>query len=262
MYCDHPRLVRICFESLTPAHLVLRLIGHADPAAGEVAMLRSADLDEGQSYCLIDALIDDEMRCAAIFQVSPHHRLVVGGVYPARDLDTDKGLTYLEFLRNPRHVAGAKTRPNPAGRTGDGGDQQGIDGLLTSLLLNDGELLRSATLQDLTHLTAEQNYVRVHLASGENIVVRGPLQKYEDLLPDNFARISRHMILNLSRVQRLRRISRDLGVVSFEGGGDERSVRIGRKASILVRSVLLARSGLPMNRAPRPTRSAKQAMGG
>lgn len=256
-----PRLVRICFDSLAPVHLVLRLIRSADPLGGDKAMLRSAEFEEGQSYCLVDALIDDEMRCATIFQVLPRYRLVLGGVYPARNLETDSGQAYVEFLRNPKLAAGSESPTSVATGAGGNGSQQGIDAALSLLLLNDGAMLRSATLHDLTHLTAEQNYVRVHLANGENIVVRGPLQKYAELLPQEFIRVSRHMIVNVLKIQRLRRVSRDLGVVYFDGGDSERSVRLGRKASIVVRTALLTRSGLPLTRSPRmSTGRPKQAL--
>jgi hypothetical protein len=242
-----PQLVRVCFESLAPVHLVLSLIRSSDAARGDQTSLRSDEFQEGRSYCLVDACIDDETRCATIFQVWPRHRLVVGGVYLARSLETGSGLAYLEFLRNPKLASGSEIpMPRPV-RTADNGNQQSIDAALSTLLLTEGAVLRSATLQDLTHLTAEQNYVRVHLVNGENVVVRGPLQKYEDVLPKDFVRASRHVIVNVRKVQRLRRVSRDLGIVYF-AGETEQTIRLGRKASTIIRTALLTRSGLPISR--------------
>lgn len=237
---SHPGLVRVCFDSLAPVHLLLRLIRSADPRRGEPAALRGKEFEEGQSYCLVDARIDDEMRCATIFQVWPQYRLILGGVYLTRNLEMGNGLAYLEFLRNPK-LASTDTPATFPKRAADEGNQQSIDGALSVLLLTDGAVLRSATLKDLTHLTAEQNYVRLHLANGENVVVRGPLQKYEDVLPGDFVRANRRVIINVRSVQRLRRVSRDLGVVYF--AGSEQIVRLGRKASIVVRSALLTRGG-------------------
>jgi DNA-binding LytR/AlgR family response regulator len=77
--------------------------------------------------------------------------------------------------------------------------------------------------------------------------VRGPLQKYEDVLPKDFIRASRHVIINVRKVQRLRRVSRDLGIVYF-AGEVEQTIRLGRKASIAMRTALLTRSGLPTTR--------------
>lgn len=242
-----PQLVRICFESLAPVQLLLSLIRSTDPVRGDKSTLRSDEFQEGRSYCLVDACIDDEMRCATIFQVWPRYRLILGGVYPARNLESGSGLSYLEFLRNPKLASGSEIPMNRPNKVADGGNQQSIDAALSLLLLTDGAVLRSATLQDLTHLTAEQNYVRVHLVSGENVVVRGPLQKYEEVLPKDFIRASRHVIINVRKVQRLRRVSRDLGIVYFAGEG-EQTIRLGRKASIVMRTALLTRSGLPMGR--------------
>ena len=244
---NHPQLVRVCFDSLAPVQLLLGLIRSSDPARGDMTSLRSDEFQEGRSYCLVDACIDDEMRCATIFQVWPKYRLILGGVYAARSLEAGSGLAYLEFLRNPKLASGAEIPLNRPGKGSDSGNQQSIDAALSLLLLTDGAVLRSATLQDLTHLTAEQNYVRVHLVNGENVVVRGPLQKYEDVLPKDFIRASRHVIINVRKVQRLRRVSRDLGIVYFAGEG-EQTIRLGRKASIVMRTALLTRSGLPMTR--------------
>jgi hypothetical protein len=251
----HPRFVRVCFDSPAPVLLLLRLIRSADPMSGDHAALRTGEFKDGQSYCLVDARIDKELRCATIFQTSPRRRLILGGVYLARSLETGSGLAYLEFLRNPKLEAGVGT-PTASPRATDDGDQESIDAALSILLLTDGVVLRSATLQDLTHLTVEQNYVRLHLANGENALVRGPLQKYEEVLPNDFVRASRRVIINVRHVQRLRRVSRDLGVVYFAGG--EQNVRLGRKASIVVRTALLTRSRLPVHRSPR--KSPKQEM--
>lgn len=245
---NHPQLVRACFDSLAPVQLLLRLIRSADSSREDKAALRSAEFQEGQTFCLVDASIDNEMRGATIFQVWPKYRMILGGVYPARNLETGSGPAYLEFLRNPKLGLSAEASTSSPSRAVDASNAQSIDAALSVLLLTDGNVIRSATLQDLTHLTAEQNYVRVHLTNGENVLVRGPLQKYEELLPNDFVRASRHMIINVRKVQRLRRVSRDLSIVYFGGGEGERTVRLGRKASIVVRTALLTRSGLPLSR--------------
>lgn len=238
----YPGLVRVCFDSLAPVHLLLRLIRSADSLRSDNVAPRASEFAEGQSYCLVDARIDDEKRCATIFQIHPKYRLILGGVYLAKNLEAGNGQAYLEFLRNPKLATDPDATPN--GHANE--NNQGIDAGLSVLLLTDGAVLRSATLDDLTHLTAEQNYVRLHLANGESELVRGPLQKYESILPECFIRASRRMIINVRNVQRLRRVSRDLGVVYF--ASSEQSVRLGRKASTTVRAALMSQSRLPVNR--------------
>lgn len=215
---------------------------------------RACEFAEGNSYCLIDARIDDETRCATIFQVYPKYQLILGGVYPTRKLEASNGQAYLEFLRNPKLATDPDATPSGASSEGN---HQGIDVGLSVLLLTDGTVLRSATLDDLTHLSSEQNYVRLHLANGECTLVRGPLQKYENALPDYFIRASRRMIINVRNVRRLRRVSRDLSVIYFVGS--EQPVRLGRKASTTLRTALRSQSRLPVNRtckAARPSLTA------
>src|SRR5687768_3406047 len=122
-----PQLVRVCFESLAPVQLLLSLIRSSDPARGDQSSLRSDEFQEGRSYCLVDACIDDEMRCATIFQVWPRYRLILGGVYAARTLEAGSGLAYLEFLRNPKLACGSEIPMNRPGRAADSGNQQSID---------------------------------------------------------------------------------------------------------------------------------------
>jgi hypothetical protein len=218
---------------------------------GDNVASRACEFAEGNSYCLIDARIDDETRCATIFQVYPKYQLILGGVYPTRKLEASNGQAYLEFLLNPKLATDPGATPNAASSDSS---PQGIDAGLSVLLLTDGTVLRSATLDDLTYLTSEQNYVRLHLANGECTLVRGPLQKYENALPDHFIRASRRMIINVRNVQRLRRVSRDLSVTYFVGS--EQPVRLGRKASTTLRTALMSQSRLPVNRT---CKAAKQS---
>jgi hypothetical protein len=254
-----PGFVRVCFDSLAPAQLLWRLLLSADPQLRDTGM-RAPGRAEQQSYCLVDARIDDDTRCATIFQTSPRYQLILGGVYLARHLETGSGSAYLKFLCDPRLASEPAASVHEPQRTEETTEQT-IDSALSVILLTQGDVLRSATLKDLTHLTAEQNYVRLHLLTGENVLVRGPLQKYENVLPDSFIRASRHLIINLDTVQRLRRVSRDLGLVYFAGA--KRHVRLGRKASIGVRAALLNRSSLPLSCSGRlaGNRGRDQALG-
>jgi hypothetical protein len=240
---QYPSLVRVCFNSRAPVHLLLRLIRSAESLRSDNVASRACDFAEGNSYCLIDARIDEETRCATIFQVYPKYQLILGGAYPTRKLEASNGQAYLEFLNNPKLATDPDVSSSGASSERN---HRGIDVGLSVLLLTDGTVLRSAILDDLTHLTSEQNYVRLHLANGECTLVRGPLQKYESTLPDYFVRASRRMIINVRRVRRLRRISRDLSVIYF--AGSEQPVRLGRKASSTVRTTLKSQSLLPLNR--------------
>jgi hypothetical protein len=214
-----------------------RLIRSGGSRSDDLPALETLELTPGEdAFCLIDASADTGLRCACVFQLRPAQKLLFGGVYPALSLETPAGLAYLELLKQPRSTTSAVA-----------GEALGIDSSLSTLLVRDGPTLRSAVLEDVTHLSAEQNYVRVHLTGGESVVMRGPLQKYASALPASFLRLSRRLIVNVAQVERLKRVTRDLCVVNFMAG--EQTVRLGRKASVLLRNAMMNRSVLPMTRA-------------
>jgi hypothetical protein len=232
-----PGFLRIHLDTLTQVHQLLRrLIRSGGGRSVDLPPLEALELDPGEeAYCLVDASVDAATRCASVFQIRPVQRLLFGGVYPAASLATPTGVAYLELLK-------------PAdGPSSVSGDALGIDSSLSSVLVKDGTTLRSAVLDDVTHLSTEQNYVRLHLSSNESVVMRGPLQKYASALPSSFVRLNRTLIVNLALVEHVKRMTRDLCVVTFTPGGQ--SVRLGRKASVLLRNAMMKRSVLPMTRA-------------
>jgi DNA-binding LytR/AlgR family response regulator len=234
---------RVHLDSPTQVHQYLRrLIRSSGSRTADLARLDYIDSDTGtDAFCLIDASVDTETRCGAVFQLRPSHKLLFGGVYMALALETPAGAAYLQLMRT-----------SPATPT-SAGEALGIDSSLSTLLVQDGSMVRSAVLDDVTHLSAEQNYVRLHLANDESVVTRGPLQKYSSALPAHFLRLSRRLIVNVAQVQRVKRITRDLCVVSFVTA--EQSIRLGRKASVLLRNAMMGRSLLPMARATPASRT-------
>lgn len=171
-------------------------------------------------------------------------KLLFGGCYATLSLETPSGTAYLELLK-----PGATPAVPPS-------DTLGIGSSLSTLLVRDGSMLRSAVLEDVTHFNAEQNYVRLHLASGESVVMRGPLQKFSSTLPGQFLRLSRRLIVNVAQVERMKRVTRDLCVVSFLAG--DHTVRLGRKAAVLLRNAMVNRSVLPLSRASKPPAAARK----
>ena len=94
-------------------------------------------------------------------------------------------------------------------------------------------------LEDITHVTSERNYVRVHLKDGSHSRVRGVMDHWQDLLAATcFVRVGRGVIVNLSALQGVERVGRDLSLVTMNGG--HRAIRLGRKATVRL-SQLLAR---------------------
>lgn len=225
--------------------LLRRLIRSGGSRSADLPPLESLELDPSHdAYCLVDASAEADLRCVCVFQLRPMQKLLFGGCYATLSLETPSGSAYLELLK-----PGA-TAPVPSG------DTLGIGSSLSTLLVRDGSMLRSAVLEDVTYFNAEQNYVRLHLASGESVVMRGPLQKFSSTLPSQFLRLSRRLIVNVAQVEKMKRITRDLCVVSFISG--EHTVRLGRKAAVLLRNAMVNRSVLPLTRAsPIPAASRK-----
>jgi hypothetical protein len=232
-----PGFFRIQLDAVTQVHQLLRRLIRSGGARGaDLPPLESLDLDPAEdAYCLVDASIDAVYRCVSVFQIRPTQKILFGGVYATLSLETPSGVSYLELLKPTQ------------GPPGVGGDALGIDSSLSTVLVRDGTMLRSAVLDDVTHLSTEQNYVRLHLSSNESVVMRGPLQKYASSLPSSFVRLNRRLIINLALVERVKRMTRDLCVVTFVPGNQ--SVRLGRKASVLLRNAMMNRSVLPMTRA-------------
>lgn len=241
-----PGFFRIHLDAVTQVHQLLRrLIRSAGGRGADLPPVESLDLDASQdAYCLVDASIDAVTRCASVFQIRPAQKILFGGVYASLTLETPPGVAYLELLK-PAH-----SPPSV------GGDALSIGSSLSTVLVRDGTVLRSAVLDDVTHLSTEQNYVRLHLSSNESVVMRGPLQKYASALPPNFVRLNRRLIINLDLVEHVKRMTRDLCVVAFAPG--DQSVRVGRKACVLLRNAMMNRSVLPMARASRNSAAAQK----
>lgn len=86
-------------------------------------------------------------------------------------------------------------------------------------------------LEDITYVTSERNYVRVHMKDGTNARVRGVMDNWELLLAaPSFVRVGRSVIVNLTAVQGVQRVARDLSLVSMNGA--QRPIRLGRKATV------------------------------
>lgn len=66
--------------------------------------------------------------------------------------------------------------------------------------LNSGASSRFAPLANVSAIEAQENYSLVHLADGSRVLVRQSLKAWEEVLPENFARVHRTTMVNLERV--------------------------------------------------------------
>ncbi len=191
----------------------------------------------GTYYQLIDARFDLHTRYASVFQMKPAVRLIFSGLYSLAKVETPLGRAYLDLMRRASRE-GQLAESNLSSK--QPADPLSIfEATLADLVLYDGVVVRSAMLDDVTRISAEQNYVRVHLRNRETLLMRGPLRKWCDALPTRFLRISRQLIVNLSHVRQLQRVSPNQALVSVEA--DDQPIPVGRKAALCLRRSLLAR---------------------
>jgi DNA-binding LytR/AlgR family response regulator len=94
--------------------------------------------------------------------------------------------------------------------------------------------------ENVTHVTAERNYVRVHLNNGANSRVRGVLEQWQGSLANwGFVRLGRSALVNLAAVQQVERVGRDLTLVYILNA--QRPLRLGRRASRQLKTLLSQR---------------------
>ena len=81
------------------------------------------------------------------------------------------------------------------------------------LLKLDSQTEKFVQLDQISSISASQNYTEVILVTGEKLFVRRTMKAWEDLLPDQaFGRVHRTVIVALGQIERIVRLSR----VSFE----------------------------------------------
>jgi two-component system LytT family response regulator len=86
-------------------------------------------------------------------------------------------------------------------------------------LYSDQEM-RVVLATDISHIAAEQNYCRVHLANHEPMLVRRTMTEWKRLLPKKyFLRVNRSTLINLYAVEEILPLPNHHTTVSFVGGG-------------------------------------------
>ncbi len=108
-----------------------------------------------------------------------------------------------------------------------------------TVLLRADTQLRAAPVASLTHIEAEENYTRVHLADAPPMLIRRALAEWETLLPaDLFVRIDRSLLVNLHAVRALDTRSRDEALLHLAGRDPAKPLVLARRASLRLRQAL------------------------
>lgn len=107
------------------------------------------------------------------------------------------------------------------------------------VLLRSDRNLRAAPVASITHIKAEENYTRVHLAEAPPMLIRRTLAEWEALLPAGvFARIERSLLINLRAVRSLNTRSRDEALLLLAGRDPGKPLVLARRASLRLRQAL------------------------
>ncbi|MDF3056236.1 MAG: two component transcriptional regulator, LytTR family [Rariglobus sp.] len=105
------------------------------------------------------------------------------------------------------------------------------------IFLRSDQNVRSAPVTALTHIEAEENYTRVHLADAPPLLLRRTMSEWEALLPPSlFVRVERSLFVNLTAVRELEIVSRDVARLHLAGRRDP--LVLARRASLRLRRLL------------------------
>lgn len=106
-----------------------------------------------------------------------------------------------------------------------------------TLFLRTDQILQTVPVLSVTHIVAEENYTRVHLADGAAPLLRRTMNEWEALLPaSHFFRIERSLIVNRTSVLRLDVVSRDIAHAHV--AGRRAPLVLARRASLRLRQAL------------------------
>ncbi len=110
------------------------------------------------------------------------------------------------------------------------------------VFLRNDRALRVVPASAITHIEAEENYSRVHLADAPPMLVRRQISEWERLLPPSrFVRIDRSLLVQLAAVRALTAESRDLAHLTLLGRREP--LVLARRAAVRLRQSLDARAG-------------------
>jgi two-component system, LytTR family, response regulator len=217
------------------AHDGVMVSGVATTVAVARALLRAHDYDvafvnvdfaEGSGF----DLLSDVPAGAAVIFVAKHARQA------GRAFDTD----VVDFLVRPvraERLAQALRRaerwhgktcgaagPPAVVTTNSHAPRESAD-----VFLDSGSRARFVPVRSIGAIAAQENYTAVRLTDGSRVLVRRSLKEWEDALPaDQFVRVHRGVLVNLSQIERYER-ENPKSVLLYLGGSAE-PVRVSRRA--------------------------------
>jgi DNA-binding LytR/AlgR family response regulator len=116
-----------------------------------------------------------------------------------------------------------------APQVGEKRKKEGAESKTVWVITDNGRL--KVELDDIVMIKAEAPYSRLKLADGNTYLLRRAMSQWEVLLPEaDFVRVDRSRIINLRRLEKLERVSRDQALITLRGLTGSR--KLGRKPSL------------------------------
>lgn len=200
-------------ESSARADLRAKLAAHPDVViVGEAATCNTARARLAQEdYDLV--FLDIQLIGGSAFELVPHVRpgarivfVTAHDAFALRAFEIN-ALDYLLKPVQPARLAAALRRLDEPVVVPLAPPADGIGLRLDDLVcLRAGLQARFAPVNQISLITAQDNYTEVQLTDGARLLLRKPLKSWEDTLPaTHFMRVHRTRIINLARVQRYER---------------------------------------------------------
>jgi len=234
---DDERLARKRLRSLLAEHPEIETVGEAR----DLAAARRLIHEEKPDVVFLDIqlgpdegfdLLPDVARATEVVFVTAHDEFAVRAFevnaldYLLKPVLPGRLAASLARLRAKR--AGAPPRETPVAA-------QRLQ-VEDPLVLRDGRTWRKLEIAQVAAICGEGTYTRLFMAGGESLLLTRTLAQWAAMLPGEFVRLSRSVLVNLTRIERWEVVNRNRSYLHLYGL--ECPLRLGRVASRQLRQRL------------------------
>lgn len=155
-----------------------------------------------------------------------------------KPFDRDRLGLALDRLRARLPASPAVAADAPPADDGAAGKKLARDAKIT-LAMERGRSSERVSVADITWIVAKENYSQVQIRGRQPVLIKRMLSEWESMLPEPpFHRLDRSLIVQIDRVVRTQRQSRDLTLLFLEGVRDP--LPVGRAATARLRQLINA----------------------
>jgi two-component system LytT family response regulator len=197
-------------------HLEIEIVGEAATLRSARALLGRADYD----LVFLDIQLVGGSSFELVPDVKPGARIIFAtayDTYAVRAFEVN-ALDYLLKPVAPARLADAIRRLAAADTPVDEPSSGTLLRIDDTVYLRSGLRARFAPVNEISVITAQDNYCEVRLTDGAKVFLRRSLKSWEDVLPStHFMRVHRTQIVNLTRVTRYERDGDERTLLQVEG---------------------------------------------